>query len=213
VAAPATCPGRTENTCPSLSHSLASADLVWVVDNTIVGNGRSGILIGAAGSTTVNEATIVNNVVAFNSLPGIQSYFPPGTIVGRRDEAYRNVGFGNPSGDFVEWVGGGIDYSRGNIVGDPLCRSREPRLPPPGRALDRALPGYAEATTTRASCGHRALCPTSDHSNARLRNARLRQQTEGQRAPRVAQAQACAGTSMHRPFEQRGRYFVTREVT
>jgi hypothetical protein len=124
VAAPATCPGRTENTCPSLSHSLASADLVWVVDNTIVGNGRSGILIGAAGSTTVNEATIVNNVVAFNSLPGIQSYFPPGTIVGRRDEAYRNVGFGNPSGDFVEWVGGGIDYSRGNIVGDPLFVDR-----------------------------------------------------------------------------------------
>jgi hypothetical protein len=132
-----------------------SANLVWVVDNTIVGNGRSGIVIGAAGSTTVNEATIVNNIVAFNKLAGIESYFPPGTIVGKGNEAYRNVGFGNPSGDFVEWVGGGIDYSRGNIVGNPRFRertARDYRLTAGSRALDRAVPGYS---LRRDFAGHR----------------------------------------------------------
>jgi hypothetical protein len=127
-------------------HIYPSAGRVWIVDNTIVGNGRSGIVLGAAGSTTVNKATIVNNIVAFNAKAGIQSHFPAGTILGKGNKAYLNVGFGNPNGDFVEWTGGGIDYSRGNIVGDPRFRDRaahDYRLTAGSHALDRAVPGYS----------------------------------------------------------------------
>jgi hypothetical protein len=81
----------------SASRVYPSANKVWIVDNTIVGNGISGIVIGAAGQTTVNEATIVNNIVAFNGYAGIQCYFPLGSIVGKGNVAYQNVGFGNPT--------------------------------------------------------------------------------------------------------------------
>jgi hypothetical protein len=125
-----------------------SAERVWVVDNTIVGNGISGIVIGAEGSTTVNDVKVVNNVIAFNTEAGIQSYFPPGSNRGKRNEAYANVGFGNPSGDFVDWIGGGIDYSGGNIVADPLFVDRighDYHLADGSPANDRAVPGYSYA--------------------------------------------------------------------
>jgi Right handed beta helix region/Protein of unknown function (DUF1565) len=104
------------------------ANRVLIVQNTVVENGDAGISgginIGADGSTTVNNTKIVNNVVAFNVSRGIRSYFPPGTIRGEGNQAYSNIGYANPDGDFSTWQGGGIDYSWGNIVADPLLVDR-----------------------------------------------------------------------------------------
>lgn len=123
-----------------------SANQVWIVDNAIVGNGISGIVIGASGQTTVNEATIVNNIVAFNGYAGIQCYFPLGSIVGKGNVAYQNVGFGNRRGDFATWEGCGIDYSIGNVIADPLFvdrASHDYHLADGSPALNRASLGYS----------------------------------------------------------------------
>jgi hypothetical protein len=108
----------------SASRVYPSANKVWIVDNTIVGNGISGIVIGAAGQTTVNEATIVNNIVAFNGYAGIQCYFPLGSIVGRGTWPTRMSASGIRRGGFVTWEGCGIDYSNGNVIADPLFVDR-----------------------------------------------------------------------------------------
>ena len=127
-------------------HVYPSADRVIVVDNTVVGNGYSGILLGAEGSTTVNNTKVVNNIVAYNHQAGIQSYFPGEVTRGRGNMAYGNLGYGNPDGGFVTWEGGGIDFSLGNVAGDPRFRNRaahDYRLEAGSRALDRAVAGYS----------------------------------------------------------------------
>jgi hypothetical protein len=126
-------------------HVYPSADHVLVVDNTVVGNGISGILVGAEGSTTVNKTLLVNNIVAYNHDSGMQSYFPEGATRGRGNIAYGNLGYGNPDGGFAN-EGGGIDYSFGNIAGDPRFRDRaghDYRLGSGSNALDRAVAGYS----------------------------------------------------------------------
>ena len=42
----------------------------------------------------------MNNVVAFNATMGIRSFFPNWVLQPEGNEAYSNVGFGNPRGDF-----------------------------------------------------------------------------------------------------------------
>ena len=123
-----------------------SAENIIAIDNTIVGNKFGGIVVGAAGGTTASYVMLANNIVAYNGWAGIQSDFPDGTIRGRGNYAFHNVGYKNGQGNFVTWEGGGIDYSGGNIVGDPRFRSlegRDFRLSSGSAALGRGSKHYS----------------------------------------------------------------------
>jgi len=131
-----------------------SADGVLIVHNTIVGNGNTGsssggIVLGGGGDTTVNNTRIVNNIVAFNASSGIRSFFPDWVLAPKGNEAYSNVGFGDPDGDFSSWEGGGIDYSYGNVVADPRLADRfggDFHLEADSPAIDLAVSPYAPDT-------------------------------------------------------------------
>jgi hypothetical protein len=125
-----------------------SADHVIVTNNTIVDNAPAGIAVGGDGTTAADNVTIVNNIVAFNAQMGVRSFFPV-PPVGVGNQAFTNVGFGNPQGDFSTWQGGGIDYSLGNLVADPLFvdgGQRDYHLQPGSPALGAADPRYAPST-------------------------------------------------------------------
>jgi parallel beta helix pectate lyase-like protein len=133
-------------------HVYPNANRVLIVHNTVVGNGSAqtssgGILLGGNELNTVSNTKVVNNVIAFNAAMGIRSFFPEWVLQPEGNEAYSNVGFGNPAGDFSTWQGGGIDYSSGNMVSDPLFVDVEAgnfrlaaKSPAVGRALDRFSP-------------------------------------------------------------------------
>ena len=134
-------------------HVYPSADRVLIVHNTIVGNGdiqtsSGGIMLGANEVATVSNTKVVNNVIAFSASMGIRSFFPEWVVQPEGNEAYSNVGFGNPGGDFSTWQGGGIDYSYGNIVSDPLFRDLEAcnfRLLAQSPAIDGAMEAFSPA--------------------------------------------------------------------
>jgi hypothetical protein len=125
-----------------------SADRVLIVHNTVVGNGNSltggGIILGGTSATTVNNTKIVNNVVAFTASMGVRSFFPAGALRPKGNQAFMNVGFANVGGDFSTFQDGGIDYSMGNTVADPLfldLAGLDFRLEADSPAINRAL-GY-----------------------------------------------------------------------
>jgi len=128
-----------------------SADSVLIVHNTLVGNGNTesssgGIVLGGNSETTVNNTRVVNNIVAFNASSGIRSFFPDWVLAPKGNEAYSNVGFGDPDGDFSSWEGGGIDYSYGNVVADPRLADRfggDFHLEEDSPAIDHAVTPYA----------------------------------------------------------------------
>jgi parallel beta-helix repeat protein len=145
-------------------HVYPSADRVLVVHNTVVDNGNTatssgGIILGGGADTTVDNTTLVNNVVAFNASAGIRSFFPDWVMQPQGNEAYSNVGFGNPDGDFSTWEGGGIDYSNGNLEADPHFVDRfgdDFHLKSDSPAIDRATSPYSPDTDfdgVLRSCG------------------------------------------------------------
>jgi hypothetical protein len=95
-----------------------SSDHVIVTENTIVGAGLDGIIVGSDGGGTTSNLTLVNNVVAFNGRNGISTYW--GGTMGTGNLATKNVVWGNTSGQLV---GNGITYSA-NIVADPRFVNR-----------------------------------------------------------------------------------------
>ena len=136
-------------------HIYPSGEYIFALNNTIVGNERGGIIVGAYAGTTVSYATIANNIVAFNGSAGIESDFPEGTIRGRGNIAFNNLGYSNSEGNFVGWEGGGIDYLGNNIVGDPRFRNKDAhdfRLAAGSAAANRASVRYS---LPRDFAGHR----------------------------------------------------------
>jgi hypothetical protein len=129
---------------------------VLIVNNTVVGNGNmatasGGIILGGGSETTVDN-TKIDNIVGFNATMGVRSFFPDWVMQPTGNDAYSNVGFGHPQGDFSTWQGGGIDYANGNIVPDPHFVDRGAMSPfSPGHRLRRDTPNV------RARARHRRI--------------------------------------------------------
>jgi hypothetical protein len=147
-------------------HVYPSADHVLIVHNTVVGNGNpltgGGIILGGNSETTVDNTKIVNNIVAFNASMGVRSYFPLGTVRPVGNQAFSNVGFANVGGDFSTFEGGGIDFSMGNIVADPLfvdLAGLDFRLDTASPAINRALAYFSPAVDFDRVSRPRGLMP------------------------------------------------------
>jgi parallel beta-helix repeat protein len=111
-----------------------NADDSLVMQNTIVRNGRSGVIVGGE-ETTADSNTIANNIVCFNGEQGIRTFW--GGPVGRANVASNNLVYGNPEGGVV---GAGLRAS--NTLNehpgfaDPVLGEYELRADSP--AVDRA---------------------------------------------------------------------------
>ena len=114
-----------------------------VVDNTIVANGHSGVVVGGSGG--VYNITIRNNILAFNSSYGVEmdSSCPTGSVL-----IDHNVVYGNPAGA-VEGGCGAVNTSGGNVLADPLFvnyGARDLHLQAGSPAIDRAAPDWSTST-------------------------------------------------------------------
>lgn len=109
-----------------------------VVGNTIVGNGRSGVIIGSEGGPT-HENLLANNVIAWNAWEGVATYWGGGR--GSGNAARTNLVFANDMGGVSE---DGLEVSD-LVESDPLCvdpAGGDYRLSPGSPAIDRALAEY-----------------------------------------------------------------------
>jgi hypothetical protein len=114
-----------------------------VVDNTIVANGHSGIVVGGSGG--VYNITIRNNILAFNSSYGVEmdSSCPSGTVA-----IDHNVVYGNRGGP-VEAGCGTVDTTAGNVLADPLFANyaaRDLHLQAASPAIGAAMPNWSMPT-------------------------------------------------------------------
>jgi hypothetical protein len=92
------------------------ANSLIVTENTITGNGRSGIILGGE-DTTSNDNVLANNIVAFNDEYGIRTYW--GGPVGTDNLATNNLNYGNGGGDAPGSVLDGLRITAGRSA-DPL---------------------------------------------------------------------------------------------
>jgi hypothetical protein len=107
-----------------------------IASNTIVGNRYDGIIIGSDGSTTANNAVIVDNILAFNRRYALSTYW--GGKKGSGNIVAHNLTWKNASGGLK---GSGITFL-GNVRGAPDFANRSSgnyRLGPASSAVDRAL--------------------------------------------------------------------------
>jgi Right handed beta helix region len=118
---------------------------VIVTNNTVVDNSLSGIVVE-------NNATltrVINNVAAFNGSFGVRGYNNGSGEILPGNDAYNNDGFGNRGGQFGNTLGAVIDFSRGNMTGDPMfvdfaARNYHVRTGSP--AIDAGSAGYSPST-------------------------------------------------------------------
>ena len=114
-----------------------NCDNAVIAHNTIIGNGRAGIIIGGEESTSDGNL-VVNNVVAFNGDTGIRTYW--GSAVGQGNVARNNLSFGNTNGNVTGDASLAVE---GTIQADPrFVGSSDYRLAAGSPALGVALAGY-----------------------------------------------------------------------
>ena len=88
---------------------------VIVTANTAVDNSYSGIMVENNATLT----TVVNNITAFNGTHGVVGYDNGSGQILPGNVAYNNDGYANPDGGFGNTGGPVIDFSGGNVLGDP----------------------------------------------------------------------------------------------
>lgn len=121
-------------------QAYPDCDSTVFAGNTIVGNGRSGAIVGGNDELASERNTFANNIVAFNAEIGIVAYWEG--PVGQGNTALTNLSYGNDDGA----VDGPALKASGTIERDPLFVSRAGhnfRLRAGSPALDRARPEYA----------------------------------------------------------------------
>jgi hypothetical protein len=118
-------------------HLGPDAHGVLVTQNTVVGNGRSGIIVAGYDHETSSANLIVNNVVAFNDEFGIRTYWEEDE--GADNAARNNLVYGNGKG---ATYGARLAVS-GNVTTNPRFVSpRNYHLGAGSPAIDRADTGY-----------------------------------------------------------------------
>jgi parallel beta-helix repeat protein len=114
-----------------------------VTNNTVVANGRSGVIVAGDDLQTADGCLMVNNVFAYNKDYGIRSYWTDGVGVG--NVALRNLVYANASGPLL--LLGGLATSE-TIERNPLFvdgATGNFRLLPESAGIDVARPEYAQA--------------------------------------------------------------------
>jgi hypothetical protein len=97
------------------------AQSVLVTENTVVGNGRSGVIVSGDTQTVSNNNTVANNILANNGTDstggyGLRDYWE--SKVGTGNRAYRNLIWGNSNGPTL-LSAGGLSVT-GSLLVDPL---------------------------------------------------------------------------------------------
>ena len=127
-------------------HLYPNADDTLVTSNTIVDNGRSGIIVAGDSEATSDRNLLVNNILAFNHEFGIRTFWS--SAVGSENEARSNLAFGNTEGPVASGsMAVGISFY--DTWTDPpnfVDRSASNyHLGAVSAALGRALPEWAPA--------------------------------------------------------------------
>ena len=116
------------------------ANDVTVTQNTVVGNGTSGIIVGGEESWSSNDNLVVNNVVALNAEWGVRSYWEE--RIGTANLALRNLVFANRSGAF--WFPRGGLVEQQSIAANPkFVGHGNYRLRAGSPAVNRAIPAFS----------------------------------------------------------------------
>jgi parallel beta helix pectate lyase-like protein/fibronectin type III domain protein len=123
-----------------------NAQSVLVTENTVNGNGRSGIIVSGDSTYTSNNNTIADNIVSWNAGCGIRTYWESAGV-GSGNKAVRNLLYGNANGN--SWYPGGGMSESGTLVQDPLYLNRlagDYHLQSASPAIDAADPTLAVST-------------------------------------------------------------------
>ena len=123
--------------------TLIPANNVIVTQNTSVGNSLAGIVV----ENTASNVRVTNNISAFNGTNGIFGFYCCGPYL-PGNVGYNNDLYGNPSGGTRNSSGTVIDFSGGNLSGDPRFVNRgasDFHLLTGSGALDLAHSAYSMA--------------------------------------------------------------------
>ncbi|HMJ00421.1 MAG TPA: right-handed parallel beta-helix repeat-containing protein [Gaiellaceae bacterium] len=116
------------------------ANDVTVTQNTVVGNGTSGITVGGEENWSSNDTLVVNNIVVGNAAWGIRSYWEQS--IGSGNRALRNLVFANGAGAF--WFpGGGMDEQESIRANPRFVAPGDYRLRAGSPAVNRAIRAFS----------------------------------------------------------------------
>ena len=127
-----------------------NAQSVLVTENTVNGNGRSGIIVGGDDSHVSSLVIVADNIVTWNGFGrgggfGLRTYWGSAGA-GTGNQAIQNLVYGNHYGDW--WFDGGGMSERDSILVDPLFVDRSSgdfHLATGSAAIDGANVTYSDA--------------------------------------------------------------------
>ena len=125
-----------------------NAQSLLVSENTVDGNGRSGITVCGDTSYKSNNNMVADNILTWNGWSsgggfGLRTYWETAGV-GTGNQAVRNLMYGNTNGN--TWYPGGGMTETGSIFDNPLFANRaggDFHLQPSSPAVDSANSGYS----------------------------------------------------------------------